>query len=79
MNIYQKQLLEAVKELAEKKGLELKIVTGHVDPKIQGWVSDFIRKIDEAEKKTRKSKLKFNYYVEPLHYFVLKSNPSNYL
>lgn len=73
MNIYQKQLLEAVKELAEKEGLELKIATGHVDPKIQKWVSDFIRKIDEAEKKTRDSKLKFDFYVEPLHYVALPS------
>ncbi len=63
MNPYKNKLLESVRDLAERDGLELKTIKISLNSKLSKIVSDFSRKIDKSKKRAENSELKFGLYA----------------
>ncbi len=55
----QKALLQGIKRLAKEQGLETKTIVCPINKTVHRAVSDFLKRLDSAEKATKNSKLTF--------------------
>lgn len=64
----QKDLLSGIKRLAKEEGLEIKTIEVKWNEPVHKDVSDFLRKIDKAEKSAKNSKELYAGYQSSSHY-----------